>query len=169
MKVSQDNKSLQKNLTLPFNYGIPEIKITPPIEDLLDELDEDYQEVTMDQVLPEKKSIVIRIDCFSDNESEDDDYEEDEDDHDDIDQPRDFTPYPSAPIQLPSISDGDSSRHDDIEDVMEEVSTVALAKLDLPFTTAYMAASTETSVPVTFTNDHRRLEDIPEVDTSQEE
>ena len=168
LKVSQDNKSLQKNLTLPFNYGIPEIKITPPIEDLLDELDEDYQEVTMDQVLPEKKSIVIRIDCFSDNESEDDDYEEDEDDHDDIDQPRDFTPYPSAPIQLPSISD-DNSRHDDIEDVMEEVSTVALAKLDLPFTTAYMAASTETSVPVTFTNDHRRLEDIPEVDTSQEE
>ena len=105
-----------------------------------------------------------------DNDCDGDDAAGDEDDHDDIDDhPRDFTPYPSAPIQLPSISDGDSSRHDDIEDVMEEVSTVALAKLDLPFTTAYMAASTETSVPVTFTNDHRRLEDIHEVDTSQEE
>ena len=75
----------------------------------------------------------------------------------------------SIPIQLQNISDNNFSGYNDIEDVMEEVSTVALAKLDLPFTTAYMAASTETSVPVTFTNDHRRLEDIPEVDTSQEE
>ena len=65
-----------------------------------------------------------------------------------------------------SISE-DSSRNDDIEDVMEEVSQVALAKLNLPFTTAYMASSAGTSENPQITN-NRTLEDIPEVESQEE-
>ena len=50
---------------------------------------------------------------------------------------------------------------------MEEVSQVALAKLDLPFTTAYMGSSAGTSAGPQFTN-NRTLDDIPEVESQEE-
>jgi hypothetical protein len=82
--------------------SIPKIEIHPPDDDL-DSIDEDYEEMyTMDQILPEKKEIIIKIDFTDDEETINDDYDDYQSD-DDPDSDPDEIPR-QVPIPMPSES-----------------------------------------------------------------
>ena len=97
-----DFPEIIEKVDIPEIMNIPKIEIHPPDDDL-DSIDEDYEEMyTMDQILPEKKEIIIKIDFTDDEETINDDFDDyqsdDEPDSDPEEIPR------QVPIPMPSDS-----------------------------------------------------------------
>lgn len=124
--------------------SLPFIKITPsedlPILETITEADAPIMNPST------RRKIVVNIGMFKNDTIDKSDEELSEPIHDEEESPRHWMPEPlsaASPVQfvhdLNSVTDEEVSKKDDLEELLEELEQASLSRLELPFTSVYLA------------------------------